>query len=290
MSTMQQETPRTEPHAPTSYGGVAHYDYFQDMMVRLKAYEGHPYAHNRAWQQKYRALRQWIAALRLENGLALEVGSGMGLLQNELERYIGVDLVPTSALHVHKPFAACSGTHLPFPDNTFDAVWSIWVLEHVYDPQAMLAEMRRVTRPGGAIFLAAADDVGPWAAQGLRVRPFRDLAWPQRIAKALLPLRTFFASRALFTLPGRLRELAAYQQHRTPTTLRYARLQPNYETYWESDADACVSLSAYSIMLYFLSRGDEPFFSYTRLLRGLLLRDEPQAYIVRKTPPTPPTV
>jgi SAM-dependent methyltransferase len=290
MSTMQQETPRTEQHAPTSYGGATHYTYFQDMMVRLKAYEGHPYAHNPVWQQKYRALRQWITDLGLENGLALEVGSGMGLLQNELERYIGVDLAPTSALHLHKPFAACSGTHLPFPDNTFDAVWSIWVLEHVYDPQAMLAEMRRVTKSGGTVFLCSANGVGTWAAQGLRVRPFRDLNWSQRAKKVVLPFRTFFITRALLALPGRLRELAAYRRHRKPTTLRYGRLQPNYETYWESDADACVSLSAYSIMLYFLSRGDEPVFPYTRLVRGLLLRNEPQAYIVRKAPPIPPTI
>jgi hypothetical protein len=42
-------------------------------------------------------------------------------------------------------------------------------------------------------------------------------------------------------------------------------------------------------MLYFLSRGDEPIFPYTRLVRGLLLRNEPQAYIVRKPATGPVT-
>jgi SAM-dependent methyltransferase len=277
-----QEIPPSSYPDQTSYGGIKHYNYFYDMMVRSRACDGHPYAHNRVWQQRYRVLRQWIARLGLERGLALEVGCGMGTLQNEVARYIGVDLVPTSAFHIRKPFAACSGTHLPFLDNTFDAVWSIWVLEHVYDPQAMLAEMRRVTRPGGSVFICAVDGVGSWASQGLRVRPFRDLSWTQRIKKVLLPLRTFSISRMLFVIPGRLRELADYLRSRQPTRLRYSRLQPNYDIYWESDADACVSLSAYSMMLYFLSRGDQAVFPYTQLLRGLLLRDEPQAYIVRK--------
>jgi SAM-dependent methyltransferase len=38
---------------------------------------------------------------------------------------------------------------LPFPDRAFDAVVTANVLEHVDDPVAMFAEVRRVLRPGG---------------------------------------------------------------------------------------------------------------------------------------------
>ncbi|MFZ4518962.1 MAG: class I SAM-dependent methyltransferase, partial [Microthrixaceae bacterium] len=38
---------------------------------------------------------------------------------------------------------------LPWPDATFDVVWSSSVLEHLRDPAATLAEVRRVLRPGG---------------------------------------------------------------------------------------------------------------------------------------------
>jgi ubiquinone/menaquinone biosynthesis C-methylase UbiE len=38
---------------------------------------------------------------------------------------------------------------LQWPDHTFDAVYCRFVLEHVADPQAVIAEMRRVVRPGG---------------------------------------------------------------------------------------------------------------------------------------------
>ena len=42
---------------------------------------------------------------------------------------------------------------LPFADNSFDVVMSAHLLEHLQDPGAALAEMMRVTRPGGAIIL-----------------------------------------------------------------------------------------------------------------------------------------
>lgn len=40
-----------------------------------------------------------------------------------------------------------------FPEGTFDAVALLHVIEHVVDPEALLAECRRVARPGGRVVL-----------------------------------------------------------------------------------------------------------------------------------------
>lgn len=51
----------------------------------------------------------------------------------------------------HLSFTAGDGTKLPFRDGTFDAVTISFGLRNIVDPLAGLAEMRRVTRPGGRL-------------------------------------------------------------------------------------------------------------------------------------------
>ena len=41
---------------------------------------------------------------------------------------------------------------IPFTDNSFDAVFSLAVLEHVLDPYKVVAEMLRVLKPGGILY------------------------------------------------------------------------------------------------------------------------------------------
>lgn len=42
-----------------------------------------------------------------------------------------------------------NGVDLPYDDASFDCVWSNQVFEHVVQPRAVLAEVRRVLKPGG---------------------------------------------------------------------------------------------------------------------------------------------
>jgi len=47
--------------------------------------------------------------------------------------------------------------HLPFPDGAFDAVFVCFVIEHLAEPGAALAELQRVLRPGGEITVIEGD-------------------------------------------------------------------------------------------------------------------------------------
>jgi ubiquinone/menaquinone biosynthesis C-methylase UbiE len=48
-------------------------------------------------------------------------------------------------------FQKASISHLPFSDGYFDAVFSHAVLQHLTNPEAALAELRRVLKPGGLL-------------------------------------------------------------------------------------------------------------------------------------------
>lgn len=60
---------------------------------------------------------------------------------------------PETALRI----VAGIGERLPFVDDHFDCVSSYQTLEHVQDPRQVIAEMVRVTRPGGGIHLRCPD-------------------------------------------------------------------------------------------------------------------------------------
>ncbi len=59
------------------------------------------------------------------------------------------------------------GMRLPVADGAVDVCFSSNVLEHVRDPARMLAEMIRVTRPGGVIYLAFTNWYSPWGGHEL---------------------------------------------------------------------------------------------------------------------------
>ncbi|HEY2877911.1 class I SAM-dependent methyltransferase [Nocardioides sp.] len=48
-------------------------------------------------------------------------------------------------------FAVARAEQLPFPDATFDALTFTYLLRYVADPAAVLRELARVVRPGGAV-------------------------------------------------------------------------------------------------------------------------------------------
>ena len=92
--------------------------------------------------------------------LVLDLAAGTGT-SSQPYADAGVTIVPTDfslgMLQVgknarpHLPFTAGDGTRLPFADSVFDAVTISFGLRNIVDPRAGLAELRRVTKPGGRL-------------------------------------------------------------------------------------------------------------------------------------------
>lgn len=133
------------------------------------------------------ARRRAIAALNaLPDGRVLEVGVGTGLalpLYRPGLRVVGIDLSPEMLAQARARVAARRLAHvealiemdaeaMAFPDAAFDAAAAMFVASVVPNPRRMMAEIRRVVRPGGTILL-----VNHFLApRGLRRRIERALA------------------------------------------------------------------------------------------------------------------
>lgn len=128
-----------------------------------------------------------LDALRLRGGkLVLDVGCGTGADVVEIARRVGpdgrvtgIDVSETMVAEAHRRTA---GTSLPvefevgdaqalrFTDGTFDACRAERVLMHVPDAERALAELVRVTKPGGRVAVFDVDH-DTWAVDS----PYRDL-------------------------------------------------------------------------------------------------------------------
>jgi ubiquinone/menaquinone biosynthesis C-methylase UbiE len=101
-------------------------------------------------------------------GALLDVGCGSGDLllrcSERFDRVYGVDVAYTQVALARERAHARGANNvtvavtnadvgLPFPDAAFDVLTSIAVLAMLFDPYAVVAEMRRVLREGGTLVL-----------------------------------------------------------------------------------------------------------------------------------------
>ncbi|HEX6723822.1 MAG TPA: methyltransferase domain-containing protein [Gaiella sp.] len=108
-------------------------------------------------------VRRLLAPLRGDER-ALDVGCGTGALAYALAPLVGVVIGVDASedflapAREHAPpgctFVVGDAEALPFPYGDFDLVGCLRVLHHVRRPELVVAEIARVTRPGGRILLA----------------------------------------------------------------------------------------------------------------------------------------
>ena len=174
-------------------------------------------------------LKRFISKHGIANGRGLEIGSGVGYLQDVMDDYTGLDISPSVARFYTKRLVLGSATAMPFGDNEFDIAFECNILEHVPNPEQELREMRRVVKLGGCIYLDPAWGVSPFLAQGYTVRPYTDFGLGGRFLKAIEPVVSSSAFRTTHVIPTRILRMTA--SNLGPTRFHYTRLSPNYETY-----------------------------------------------------------
>jgi SAM-dependent methyltransferase len=76
------------------------------------------------------------------------VGSGVQAMYDDPQ----VQVIGTDIYHSPHTTLIADGHRLPFADQSVDGVWIQAVLEHVLDPQQVVAEIHRVLRPDGLVF------------------------------------------------------------------------------------------------------------------------------------------
>jgi SAM-dependent methyltransferase len=90
--------------------------------------------------------------------LVLDVGCGRGDFL--WGRSVGVDLDADALPRDGRRTVVCDLTvGLPFADGKFEGILAKDIIEHVADPRALLAELRRITRPGGLLVVVTPRDV-----------------------------------------------------------------------------------------------------------------------------------
>jgi ubiquinone/menaquinone biosynthesis C-methylase UbiE len=81
---------------------------------------------------------------------------------------------------VNLELVAGSAYKMPFPDRSFNVVFSLDLIEHLSEPLKALREFHRVTRPGGFVALSTPDwdsiEISPLPmALGRAINAYRDL-------------------------------------------------------------------------------------------------------------------
>ena len=122
--------------------------------------------------------RYWLNKIGcVDNSTFLDLGSGPGLTSIMLAKmfpnsqFIGVepdDMLRNTAMQAAQQAGVskrCSfingrGEEIPLEDDRVDYCNARFVFQHLPNPSEVLAELRRVTRPGGLIFILDVDDRG----------------------------------------------------------------------------------------------------------------------------------
>jgi len=169
----------------------------------------------------YRCVLQCLSAPVLKCSRVLDVGCGTGATLIDLKKLlgknsdvVGVDVVKLQVELANEKIKKngvwaealwYDGEYLPFPDSSFDAIYTSDVLGHVKDVRRWLAELSRVLKPSGTLAMFAESKPGKHAwlrnyllKRGLNIDPhqqFHISLYGKQMLKELLDCAGFDVKR-----------------------------------------------------------------------------------------------
>lgn len=126
------------------------------------------------WDDKF--FREQILSRLQPEFEILDMGAGVGIVSHmnfrgSVARVCGID--PSVRVHENPHLDEAKeglGENIPYPDESFDLVFSDNVLEHLAEPASVFREVHRVLKPGG-YFLAKTPNYCHYVAGIARVTP-----------------------------------------------------------------------------------------------------------------------
>lgn len=108
------------------------------------------------WRPSGDQLEAIVRGYATRGSNVLDLGCGRGgvaeVIWRDVRLAAGID-PDMASLAGHRaagmPVVRAVAGHVPFADDSFDVVVSVWVLEHLVDPLGAFLEVRRILRPGG---------------------------------------------------------------------------------------------------------------------------------------------
>jgi SAM-dependent methyltransferase len=189
------------------------------------------------------------------DGPSLEIGCGVGLFADKVPRFVGLEYALQSlfAEGFDGYQRVCADARdMPFPDDSFELIFSFNTIEHISEPDRVYTEIDRLLKPGGLLVLKPAWHCTWYNTKLIPVKKYSELSTTNKIVKLMLPLIQSRVYKALKFVPWRIwRHFSASQ----PSNFEWTSLDPTFDVREVADADAVASIDIHETILFFSSRG-----------------------------------
>jgi SAM-dependent methyltransferase len=182
------------------------------------------------------------AELLPADGAVVDVGCGTGHSYHLLapRESVGVDIAADALRGQERRTIVADMRELPLPDGGFASFLAVQSIEHVPDPERVLAEARRVLEPGGTAMFVTPNRL-TFGRPDEIIDPYHDVEYDQHELRALCS--RFFDSVEMHGLFGSERYLALIEAQRVRLDqllkrdpLRLRRFVPRSARRWLYDA------------------------------------------------------